>query len=201
MPPPLDRLAEVFGAIDVYLFDQLLRGRVAPDARVLDAGCGAGRNLVYLAGAGVDVTGVDRDPLALDEARRRLPHARLRRAELDALPFDDDAFDVVLCNAVLHFADSLDHAARCLDECRRVLAPGGLFWARLATSIGIEDRVRPLPGRPGWYALPDGSERLLHTEADLHAHAARLGAELLDPLKTTNVAGLRAMTTWVLVAR
>ena len=42
------RLRAQFGAIDVYLFDQLLRGAIRPGMRVLDAGCGSGRNLVYL---------------------------------------------------------------------------------------------------------------------------------------------------------
>ncbi|MDX1578091.1 MAG: class I SAM-dependent methyltransferase, partial [Gemmatimonadota bacterium] len=41
-------LRETFGDLDIYLFDQLLRGRITPDMRVLDAGCGNGRNLIYL---------------------------------------------------------------------------------------------------------------------------------------------------------
>lgn len=174
---------------------------MAPGARVLDAGCGTGRNLVYLAACGLPVVGVDLDDERLAEARARFagqPGVRFERGDLGDLPFDDASFDVVLCNAVLHFAPSPDDAARWLDECWRVLAPGGLLWTRLATSIGLEGRTMPLADRPGWHLLPDGSERLLHDASELLAHTRRLGAELVDPIKTTDVQGLRAMTTWVL---
>ena len=78
---------------------------------------------------------------------------------------------------------------------RHVLAPGGLLFARLATSIGIADRVRPLGD--GRYLLPDGSERFLADERMLMDATARLGGRLLDPLKTTIVQDQRAMTSWV----
>jgi hypothetical protein len=83
-----------------------------------------------------------------------------------------------------------------LSEQWRVLRPGGLFFARLATTIGMEGRVHPLDGR--WYHLPDGSRRFLADEEMLRNAAARLGGTRLDPLKTTLVEDLRAMTTWVL---
>ena len=78
-------LRSVFGDIDIYLFDQLLRGRIAPGARVLDAGCGAGRNLVYLLREGHEVFAADEDPHAVDAVRRlaarlapRLPASNFR---------------------------------------------------------------------------------------------------------------------------
>src|SRR5688500_1368386 len=52
-------LQEWFGGIDIYLFDQLLKGRIVPGMGVLDAGCGAGRNLVYFLRSGYEVFGVD----------------------------------------------------------------------------------------------------------------------------------------------
>jgi SAM-dependent methyltransferase len=57
-------LQREFGAIDIYLFDQLLRGRIAPGLRVLDAGCGSGRNLVYLLRSGYEVFAADPDERA-----------------------------------------------------------------------------------------------------------------------------------------
>lgn len=114
---------ELFGQIDIYLFDQLLRGRIGPGMRILDAGCGNGRNLLYL------------------------------------------------------------------------LQPGGLFFCRLASSIGLEGRGESLGGRR--YRLPDRSERYLVDEPLLLELTRDLGGVLLDPLKTTVVQGQRRMTTWV----
>ncbi len=196
-------LQATFGNIDVYVFDQLLRGNIAPGMRVLDAGCGGGRNLVYLMQAGFDVSGIDRDPRAIESvrrlARRHAPHlpAEAFRAEsLESSTFPGGCADVVLCNAVLHFARDHHHFDAELDGAWRLLAPGGLFFARLASSIGIENRIRPL-GADGRCAQPDGSEAYLVDMDRLLAATERLGGELVDPIKTTNVQGLRCMTTWV----
>ena len=189
-------LKQTFGDIDVYLFDQLLRGRITPEQRILDAGCGGGRNLVWLAAQGADIHAVDRDPEAMDGVRSLgLDDEHTHVAELDALPYTDDCFDVVLCNAVLHFARDEMHFDGMLGELGRVLGPGGLLFARLASTIGLEERVQPLGG--GRFTLPDGTERFLVDEAQLIAATDRLGGQLLDPIKTTNVQGQRCMTTWV----
>jgi tellurite methyltransferase len=198
-----DELNATFGRIDIYIFDQLLRGRLTPGMRVLDAGCGSGRNAHYLLRAGADVHGVDIDEgsvealraLADDLAPGLSPH-NFVQGHLDDLPFDDDSFDAVICSAVLHFARDEVHFEAMMDEMWRVLRSGGVFFARLASTIGIERRVQPIQGR--WHALPDGTERFLVDEAYLDGEADRLAARLLDPLKTTNVHNLRAMTTWVL---
>ena len=78
----------------------------------------------------------------------------------------------------------------------RVLKPGGMLWCLLASTIGIEDRVRSIRGR--WSLLPDGSERYLVDEQLLVEITDALGGRLLDPLKTTIVQNQRSMTTWVL---
>jgi SAM-dependent methyltransferase len=195
-------LASQFGNIDVYLFDQILRGRVPPGARVLDAGCGGGRNLVYLLRAGCEVFAADDEPAAVEQVRRlarelapRLPADHFRVEPLEQLSFAEASVEVVICSAVLHFARDPEHFRGMLDGAWRVLAPGGLFFARLASSIGMEDRMRPIGD--GRYALPDGSERFLVDHAMLLAHTARLGATLADPIKTTVVQDQRCMTTWV----
>lgn len=196
-------LLEQFGHIDIYLFDQLLRGRVTPAQRVLDAGCGTGRNLVYLLREGFDVWATDRDARAVAEVQalaaslgRPLSDERLAVAPVERLPFADAVFDAVLSSAVLHFARDHAHFDAMVHEMWRVLAPGGLLFARLASSIGLEGRVEPLGD--GRFRLPDGSDRYLVDEARLMAATAGLGARLLDPLKTTVVQGQRCMTTWVL---
>lgn len=195
-------LSEQFGRIDIYLFDVLLRGVISAPDRVLDAGCGGGRNLHYLLAQGFDVWAVDRDPAAVEKVRElAVSHGapagtdRMQVSSIDELPFPDASFDIVLSSAVLHFADSPEHWRVMVAEMWRVLAPGGLLWARLASSIGIEDLVEPLGQER--YLLPDGSERFLVREGDLLAQTEALGGELLDRIKTTNVQGLRCMTTWV----
>jgi SAM-dependent methyltransferase len=200
---PSAELREAFGDIDIYLFDQLVRGRFDGVRTVLDAGCGAGRNLVYLLRAGYHVHAVDRDPRSVARVRElaarlapSLPPEQVQVAEVDALPFEDASMDAVISSAVLHFAADEAHFHRMLGEMWRVLRPGGLLFARLASSIGIEPLVRPLGG--GRHRLPDGSERFLVDQAGLLARTEALGGVLLDPIKTTNVQDLRAMTTWCL---
>jgi SAM-dependent methyltransferase len=201
---PSAALRASFGEIDIYLFDQILRGRFDSVRSVLDAGCGGGRNLVWLLRNGFDVFGVDRSAAAVDGVRAlaaelapNLPADRFQVAEVDALPFASASVDAVLSSAVLHFAADEEHFDRMLREMWRVLRPGGLLFARLATSIGIEALVvRVAEGR---YRLPDGSVRFLMDEARLLDWTERLGGVLLDPLKTTNVQNLRAMTTWCLL--
>lgn len=201
-PSPLD-LRAWFGDIDIYLFDQLLKGRLKPPMRILDAGCGTGRNLAYFLQAGFDVHACDEDSDALDHVREMAaelapatPADHFRAERVEAMTFPDGHFEAVICNAVLHFAEDEDQFQRMLDGLWRVLAPGGVFFARLASSIGIEDRLERLPG--GKYRMPTGGEWLLAGEGKLILATQRLGGEMLEPLKTVNVQNLRAMTTWVL---
>jgi ubiquinone/menaquinone biosynthesis C-methylase UbiE len=196
-------LRDRFGEIDIYLFDQLLKGRIAPGMRVLDAGCGWGRNLIYLLREGYEVSAADHDGTAVEAVRRlaadlapTLPPTNFRAEPVEAMSFPDASADVVISSAVLHVADNDAHFDAMLRGSWRVLAPRGLFFCRLASSIGIEDRVQSL-GR-GRYRLPDGSDRYLVDEARLVALTRQLGGDLLDPLKTTVVQNQRAMTTWVM---
>ena len=205
IPPPGVELTKTFGELDIYLFDQLLRGRFDRRPRVLDAGCGGGRNLVYFLRHGFTCFGVDRDPAAIEQVRAlaaqlapQLPADNFRTGELDQLPWADATMDALVCSAVLHFARDLDHFDRMLAELWRVLAPGGLLFARLASNVGLERAVGAAGSR---VRLPDGSDRFIVDEAMLLERTTRLGGTLLDPLKTTNVQQQRCMTTWVLTKR
>ncbi len=189
-------LQQQFGQIDIYLFDQLLRGRIAPGMRIFDAGCGSGRNLAYLFREGYEVFGVDQDPRAVEAVRRLSAPDNFRVEAVEAMSFPDAFADVVLSSAVLHFARDDDQFEAMLRGTWRVLKPGGLFFCRLASSIGIEGQVKRMAGRR--FLLPDGSQRYLVDEALLMARTKELGGQLLDPLKTTVVQNQRSMTTWVL---
>ncbi len=219
-------LQEWFGGIDIYLFDQLLKGRLTPRMRVLDAGCGSGRNLVYLLRSGYEVFGVDESEAAIAQTRRlaaalapQLPAENFRVEPVEKMSWEsgrlssdsadyaeqrsnqqansrDAGFDAVLSSAVLHFARDEQQWQSMMNEMWRVLKPGGIFFARLASSIGIENQIRLIEGRRS--RLPDGSDRFLVDEEMLQRVTVALGADFIEPIKTTVVENLRAMTTWVL---
>ena len=202
MTEPADTLRREFGEIDIYVFDQLHRGRITSGMRVLDAGCGSGRNLVYLLRRGFDVRGVDLDAKAIETtrelARTTLPDADARFvvAPVESMPFADAAFDAVISSAVLHFAAHEAQWQAMMREIWRVLAPGGVFFARLATTVGHESQVKPLGNRR--FIMPDGEERFLVDEAFIMDAVKELGGTMLDPLKTSVVHGVRSMMTWVM---
>lgn len=196
-------LREHFGNIDIYLFDQLLKGRITQTMSLLDAGCGDGRNLIYFLRYGFDVFAVDSNPQSIRHVRLlasrlapNLPSQNFIIADVSDMPLPGEKFDLVISSAVLHFANDVQQFDRMLDEMWRVLKVRGMLFARLASSIGIERLVKPTGG--GRYLLPDGTERFLVNEEMLAAATERLRAERLEPLKTTNVENLRCMTTWVL---
>jgi tellurite methyltransferase len=194
-------LQEQFGNIDIYLFDQLLRGRIARGRRVFDAGCGGGRNLVYLLREGYDVCGNDADASAVDQVRAMAASLAPGRAvdvrvePIEQTSFPDAHADVVIASAVLHFARDDRHFEAMLRQLWRVLKPGGLFFARLASTIGMESDVIALGN--GRFRLPDGSDRFLVNAATIESWTKHLNGSLLDPIKTTVVHSQRSMTTWV----
>jgi tellurite methyltransferase len=196
-------LASLLGSIDIYLFDQILRGRVRPGNDVFDAGCGPGRNLVYFLREGYDVRAVDPDADAIDAVRQlarslapRLEASNFRAEPVEANSFPDSSADFVISSAVLHFARDASHFRAMLDGTWRLVRSGGTFFCRLASTIGMEGRFTPLSN--GRFRLPDGSDRYLVDEETLMALTGELSGELLDPLKTTVVQDRRCMTTWVM---
>ncbi|MSV30725.1 MAG: class I SAM-dependent methyltransferase [Bryobacterales bacterium] len=199
----MNSLQEQFGAIDIYLFDQILRGHISRGMRVLDAGCGSGRNIVYFLKEGYEVFGADSDSRAIEEVRGlaaffapSLPGGNFRVEAIEAMTFGPAFADVVLSSAVLHFARGDDQFRAMLQGTWRSLKPGGLFFCRLASSIGIEQQIKHIEGRR--FLLPDGSQRYLVDERLLEEFAQELGGLLVDPLKTTLVQNQRSMTTWVM---
>ena len=170
--------------------------------RVLDAACGGGRNLVYLLQSDFEVFATDADAGAVEAVRRlaaqlapHLPAENFRVESVERMSFPDAFADVVISSAVLHFARDDAHFDTMVREMWRVLKRGGVLFCRLASSIGMEDRMRPIGGRR--FALPDGSERYLVDESMVMDLTSRLDGRLLDPLKTTVVQDQRCMTTWV----
>jgi 2-polyprenyl-3-methyl-5-hydroxy-6-metoxy-1,4-benzoquinol methylase len=197
-------LVEQLGRIDIYVFDQLLRGNIRQGMKVLDAGCGGGRNLVYMLSEGFDIYAVDQSAEAVEAVRGmaavlapNLLAENFWVASIEQMPFVDGFADVVICNSVMHFAKDDEHFVAMIAELWRVLKPGGMLFCRLGSTIGMEfERLRGNIFRVG-----DGQEWLLVNEGMLMRLTQEMGGELVDPLKTTVVQGHRCMTTWVVRKR
>lgn len=197
-------LQEQFGQIDIYVFDQILRGNIGPGMRVLDAGCGYGRNLVYLMREGVEVFGLDLDAHGIEHVRQLsasmetgLAAENFQVGPIERMPFADGFADVVICSAVLHFARDDEQFHAMLAELWRVVRPGGMLFCRLGSRIGMD--FEPVRGRV--FTVGDGSEWYLVDEDMLMDLTEEMDAVLVDPLKTTIVQDFRCMTTWVLRKR
>jgi SAM-dependent methyltransferase len=192
---------EQFGQIDIYVFDQILRGNIAAGMRVLDAGCGYGRNLVHLLREGCEVFAVDADRGGVEHVRAlaaqlapALPTENFRVGAIERMEFPDGFADVVICNSVLHFARDEEQFLTMVEELWRVVRPGGLLFCRLGSRIGMEFEEL----RENIYRIGDGSEWFLVDEETLLGLTEELGGVMVDPLKTTIVQDYRCMTTWVL---
>ena len=197
-------IQEQFGQIDIYVFDQILRGNIAAGMKVLDAGCGYGRNLVYLLREGCEVYALDASPEAVNHVRAlaaelnpRLRAENFQVGQIEALPFADGFADVVMCNSVLHFARDQHQFLTMLEELWRVLRPGGLLFTRMGSGSGMQfEQVRP-----DIYRIGDGQEWFLVDEELLLGLTSELNGVMVDPLKTTIVQDYRCMTTWVVRKR
>lgn len=200
------KIKDQVGNIDIYLLDQILKGRYDNGQRILDAGCGSGRNLAYFLKEKWAVYGVDQNAGAVaavqDLSKELFPEnssTNFRIESVENLSFEANFFDVVICNAVLHFAKSPVHFEAMLHSVWKVLKPDGHLFVRLASSIGIEKQIVPLEN--GQFLLPDGSIRFLVDENAVLKYTKELDGTLTEYIKTTNVQGLRCMTTWCLQKR
>jgi SAM-dependent methyltransferase len=195
---------EQFGQIDIYIFDQILRGNIAPGMCIVDAGCGYGRNLVHLLREGCQVFALDADPDAVQHVRQLsaslrtgLPNENFQVGAIESMPFPDGLADVVICNSVLHFARDDRHFRAMLAGLWRALKPGGMLFCRLGSRIGMDfERIQG-----NVFLIPDGSKWYLVDQQMLLNLTAELNAVQVDPLKTTIVQDYRCMTTWVLRKR
>ncbi len=194
---------QYFGNIDIYLLDQILKNRFHRDMKVLDAGCGEGRNLIYFLNAGYTVYGIDKDGLAIEmlrfiaaSTRPDLDGDHFSISQLESLPFEDGFFDLVICSAVLHFAENEQHFITMFRELSRCAKPGGMLFIRTASDMGIEEKI--IPRGSGKFLLPDGSVRFLLTRTLLNDLIEEHSLSYLEPFKTVNVNDTRCMSTLVL---
>jgi ubiquinone/menaquinone biosynthesis C-methylase UbiE len=199
----IQNLNKELGNIDIYLLDQILKGRYGQNAKILDAGCGEGRNLIYFLNNNYQVFGVDENPDAirllhfiLGSTYPYLPKSNFQEGTVEKMTFNDENFNLVISSAVLHFAKSQTHFDDMINDMIRVLKPKGHLFIRTASDIGLNEKTAQK--EQGSFLLPDGSIRFLITEKMIHDIIERHSLKLVEPIKTTNVNNLRCMTTLVL---
>jgi len=188
--------------IDLYLLDQILKGRYLEGEKILDAGCGTGRNIELFLKNDFKVYGVDRNPEVIDLLNKTnlvTIDNKFKVAELDKLPFEDGFFDHIICNAVLHFAEDTNHFFQMFQELLRVLKTKGSMFIRMTSVFGIEGRVQLLNN--GVYKIPDGTNRFLLDNTILEKINTEFKVEFIEPLKTVNVNNKRCMSNLMLFKR
>ena len=199
----ISELNRLLGNIDIYLLDQILKGRFSTEMKILDAGCGEGRNIIYFINNGYQVFGIDQNETAIQYCRfmaksldSNYDAHRFQVGKLEEIPFHKEAFDAVICSAVLHFAKGEDNFWQMIEEILRILKPGGIFWFRMTTAFGGMLEESYSTGR-GTYLLPDGSERFLLTQS-LVDKLGEMGLKFLESPKSVLVHGQRAMGVFVM---
>ena len=193
----LTGLREEIGGIDIYLLDQILKKRYHQTERILDAGCGAGRNLKWFYENTCTIYGVDSQENSIAAVQENYPAQKTHFSvqELSQLNFEDNFFQHVICSAVLHFATDTAHFKDMFTELVRVLKPGGSLFIRMTSNFGIETLVKPVS--EGVYILPDATNRFLLTTDLLAYLLTNFPISYLEPLKTVNVNNVRCMSTLV----
>tara|TARA_R110002051_G_scaffold23370_1_gene59036 strand:- start:526 stop:1158 length:633 start_codon:yes stop_codon:yes gene_type:complete len=199
----ISELNKLLGNIDIYLLDQILKGRFSKEMKILDAGCGEGRNAVYFINGGYQIFGIDQNETAIQYCRymaksldKSYDAHRFQAAGLEDIPFHSEAFDAVICSAVLHFASDDENFWEMMDEMLRVLKPGGILWFRMTTAFGgIQEESQPLGG--GQYLLPDGSERFLLTQQHVDK-LQKIGLVFIENPKSVLVHSQRTMGVFVM---
>jgi 2-polyprenyl-3-methyl-5-hydroxy-6-metoxy-1,4-benzoquinol methylase len=138
------QLNQELGNADLLLIDQILRGKFEPGNRILDAGCGEGRNMVYFIRNGYPVYGIDKDPESVAMARlmaasinRSYTTENILHSSIEENPFPDGFFDLVICINVLHHARNTDHIKLMIDAMARILKKEGMMY------LVMESRITP----------------------------------------------------------
>jgi len=197
---PTGELSQIINT-DIYLIDQILKGRYNGGGKLLDAGCGRGRNISWFAlQPNFDIYAIDADRDAITHLLQVYPSitpGQVTCGPLQSLPFSDTFFDHIISSAVLHFARNHEEFLQMFSELNRVLKPKGSLFIRVASDIGIENKILPVGG--GRFSLPDGTDRFLLTKPIIEEVLNNFPMTLAEPVKTTNVQDIRCMTTLVMI--
>ncbi|MEJ1222021.1 class I SAM-dependent methyltransferase [Sediminicola sp. 1XM1-17] len=184
--------------MDIYLLDQIVKGRYQQHDKILDAGSGTGRNIHWFYYNRYNIWAIDREVEQIEFIKQLYPNLGMQFtvSEMDSTPYLNDEFDHIVCNAVLHFAKDENHFLGMLAEMVRILKVAGSIFIRMASNIGLEKIA--VHQESGIYAIPDGTQRFLLTRQLIELILDDFSLTLLEPIKTTNDQDTRCMTTLVL---
>jgi len=189
---------KIIGKTDIYLVDQIVKGRYRSSETILDAGCGSGRNLHWFYHNNFEIFGIDQNEPQIEDMKKKYFKQKdhFSISSLESMNFENEFFNHIICNAVLHFAKDKAHFIMMFSELFRVLKPKGSLFIRVASDIGLENKI--IPVSEGVFQLPDGTTRFLLTKSLFLELQNEHKFTMLETFKTVNVNDLRAMTTLVL---
>ncbi len=188
-------LNKALGNADLLLIDQILKNRFNPELKILDAGCGEGRNMVYFIRNGYEIYGIDQDKVTVSMAKlisksinRDYPSENIRVSSIEKNPFPENFFDVVFCINVLHFAYDIDHFNNMIKSMVKILKPGGLFYITMESMIGFELKLKEI-GQ--WkFELRNKKIRLLLTHKLIAEIIRTTRLEKNEPIRTIHIEGM-----------
>jgi len=195
----IHNVKELLGNTDIYIIDQLLKGRYKEQDKILDAGCGPGRNIHWFLQHNFETYAIDINEELIKNliaSNPGLPIDRFQVASLENIPFHNNFFDHIICVAVLHFASNTNQFKGMFAEVVRVVKQGGSILFRIAASTDFEDKIKFVSD--GVFDIPDGSRRFLLNKDLLIECMQENKLSFLEPFKTVNVDDLRCMSTLVL---
>jgi ubiquinone/menaquinone biosynthesis C-methylase UbiE len=147
------------GDYEKQLLDRFLQLIQVSNLRILDIGCGNGKDTAYLMAKGVTVAGIDYSSKMLQEAKRHVPNGVFHLMDMRNLEFSNNNFDGVWANGCIYHVPKVE-LVLVLKEVIRVLKPEGIFSFNLKAGIGegLEDNPKSFTGGPRFYAYYSISE-------------------------------------------
>lgn len=186
--------------VDLYLLDQVLKGRIPEKSSILDAGCGSGRNFRFFAELGYNITGIDPNVNFIENLKLKFPNYKQKLTMASIEGFESETkFDFIICNAVLHFAKDHSHFEKMMNALVKLMASGGMLFIRMTTNLGIN--TSNFEEKNGVFALPDGTFRYLLTEEKIAQITKDYDLKFVDPIKSVLVDNIRSMGVLVLQKR
>lgn len=186
---------QLLQGVDIYLIDQLMKGRVEKEGSILDAGCGSGRNFLPFLSQGYRIEAFD-----IDESKIQFLKQQIKPSDLATISSiehfsSEHRYDFIICNAVLHFATSHEHFEAMFKNLALLLEKDGVLFIRMTSDIGQNNHIDIGNGR---FLLPDGTERYLVSRRKIDELCVVFDLALIEPVKSLNVDGQRVMTTIVM---